>query len=141
MIRRTTRLTLLLAGLLLVPAAARAQDDAAGSTDKKESSGRQEKRSTLEDKIRPVSGHLFLKEQRFELTPALGISLADAFFQKYSLGAKATYHFAETLSVGAHASYSLNFAGGALSVCRAGSGCAQPDVGDLKDVPGKVDLL
>ncbi len=144
--RRIGRWTaqLLAASLLFAPASLLAQDDS-GEGEKEESTGREEKTSTLEDKIRPVSGHLFLKDGRFELSPSLGLSLADAFFQKYSLGAKFSYHLAETFSIGAHASYSLNFAGSALSVCRTTEGggliCDKPEVSQLKDVPGKVDLL
>lgn len=133
---------LIAASLLLAPGSLLAQEE---GEEPMESTGRERKTTSLEEKIRPVSGHLFLKDSRVEISPTLGLSLADAFFQKYSVGAKASYHITETFSIGAHGSYALNFAGSALSVCRTSEegavSCARPEVNQLKDVPGKIDLM
>lgn len=97
------------------------------------------RRATLADKIAPVSGNLFTKTRRFEISPGVGLSLDDAFFQKYAIGLKLTYHLIETLSVGVHSSWSFAQASGP-SVCKAGT-CTASTSDDLKDVPGRVSLL
>ncbi len=93
----------------------------------------------LEDKIPPVSGNLFRKQGRFEITPSVGLSLSDAFFQKYLFGLKLGYHVLETLSLGAFGYYALDAVGGAVTVCR--TTCAQPTMDELNSVPGKLGLL
>jgi outer membrane beta-barrel protein len=54
-------------------------------------------------KIPPVSGQLYQKAGRFELTGTANLSLNDAFYTKYFGGAKATYHFTEHWAAGLHA--------------------------------------
>lgn len=142
---KKTRLTAVFAALylaLLLPGLPALAQEAGGEKkrdDKEAGETRAGRQRSLDERIRPVTGHLFRKERRTELTPALGMSLADAFFQKYSLGVRANYHVLETLAVGIHASYSLNRAGGAVTVCR--TTCEKPNVDDLKDVPGKLGVL
>lgn len=97
-------------------------------------------RETLADKIPPVSGNVFFKKGRFEVAPAVGISLGDAFFQKYAFGLLINYHVLESVSIGLHGSYLLNTPGGAVTVCGA-EGCRNPQMSDLTAVPGKVSLL
>jgi len=58
------------------------------------------KADAFEGKIRPVSGQLYGKAGRFELTPLGLLSLNDAFFTKYFGGAKLTYHASEFFSAG-----------------------------------------
>lgn len=140
MIRKSAS-TLLLAALLLSPAFAHA---AAAADDKKpekeaEDTGKAG-RASLADKIAPVSGNLWFKKGRFEITPNLGFSLGDAFFQKYAFGLKLTYHPLESFGIGVHGSYALATPGGAVSVCKS-DGCSSPTMDDLKEVPGKVSLM
>src|SRR5438045_51345 len=71
----------------------------------------------LRERIRPVSGHVFLKKGRFELSPSAAVSIKDAFFTKYVFGATATYHFSETLAAGLRFGYSLPVVSGAASIC------------------------
>lgn len=143
------RATLLLAlGLSLsAPRAALAAASAkpaakagAKEAEKEADEGASSKAGKLEDRIPPVSGNLFKKEGRFEISPTFGLSLADAFFQKYTFGLKLSYHASESLSFGAFATYALDTVGGAVSVCRS-SVCASPTMDDLKEVPGKLGLL
>jgi outer membrane beta-barrel protein len=141
MIRRTVPF-LLLAMALALPAAARAQAEAEPKVNEAETeadAGRP-RGARLEDKIRPVSGHLFLKDGRFEFSPTAGLSLADAFFQKYVLGLKMAYHLSETFSLGAHASYALNTPSSAVNVC-TGVVCRSPTIEELRDVPGRLGLI
>jgi outer membrane beta-barrel protein len=131
---------LLLAALLLTPALA----SAAASEDKKPEKESEDTtkagRASLADKIAPVSGNLWFKQGRFEITPNIGFSLGDAFFQKYAFGMKLTYHLLESFGIGVHGSYALATPGGSVSVCKS-DGCSSPTLDDLKEVPGKVSLL
>src|SRR5262245_28252506 len=54
----------------------------------------------LRERIPPVSGFLMLRKGRFEVSPGLAISVKDAFFTKYLLGASLTYHATEQLGFG-----------------------------------------
>lgn len=104
----------------------------------------------LRERVRPVSGHLFLKEGRFEVSPALSLSLKDAFFSKYILGATLTYHFTETLGVSLRAGYSIPTVAAAAQICTFtaaddGSttrGCRRPTFSELDgQAPGQITLL
>ena len=53
----------------------------------------------LSERIKAVSRHFFLKKNRFELTPAMGLSMNDAFFRNYIVQVDATYHILEPLAV------------------------------------------
>jgi len=91
----------------------------------------------LDERIRPVSGHLFLKEGRHELTPTLGLSLGDAFFTKYMLGIEYGYHLAETWMLGFNFSYALSTPSGAVTRCNSsGQGCRLPTKEELSRAPG-----
>ncbi|WP_317987909.1 outer membrane beta-barrel domain-containing protein [Hyalangium gracile] len=104
----------------------------------------------LRERIRPVSGHLFLKKGRFELSPSATISLRDAFFRKYILGATFTYFPMETLGVGLRAGYSIPTVSGAAQICNFtggddGSvtrGCSAPTFEALDGrAPGQLTLM
>lgn len=95
----------------------------------------------LEDKIPPVSGRLFVKQRRFELSPTFNVSFGDAFFQKLGVGLKADYHIFETFSVTAHVFYNFNLTSHAVSVCDASGECTSPEVDSLTNVPGKLGLV
>jgi outer membrane beta-barrel protein len=91
-------------------------------------------------KIPPVSGQLYRKTGRFEVTATGNISLNDAFFTKYFGGVKAGYHFTESLSTALHA------AGGAAvqtssAVRCSTAGCEDATDVMLRQVPGKIRWL
>jgi outer membrane beta-barrel protein len=91
----------------------------------------------LDDRIKPVSGSLFLKSGRHELGPVLGISLSDAFFTKYMAGLRYAYHVSETVSFGAFASAAASSPSGAVARCNAqGGSCRTPTKADLLHTPG-----
>ncbi|MBI5549668.1 MAG: outer membrane beta-barrel domain-containing protein [Deltaproteobacteria bacterium] len=136
---RRFAIPLLTLAMAVAPAAGWAAD-AEKKAEKEAEEAAQEKRPSLADKIAPVSGNLFLKSGRFEITPNVGFSLGDAFFQKYAFGLKLNYHLAESISVGLHGAYALATPGGAVSVCRS-DGCRSPEMDDLQNVPGKVSML
>jgi outer membrane beta-barrel protein len=95
----------------------------------------------LEDKIPPVSGRIFFKQRRFELSPTVDFSFGDAFFQKIGVGLKGDYHFLETLSVTAHFLYNFNLTSSSVSVCDVDGACGSPEVDSLTNVPGKLGLM
>ena len=142
-VTRPLSLTLLALAILLgaLPASAAEEKEAPARAEKSEEGEKKNiHQHQLSERIRPVSGNLFFKEGKIEISPSLGMSLADAFFQKYSFGLKLDYHLVESFAIGVHFSYSLDFAGGAVSVCDA-KGCEHPTVDRLKDVPGKIGVM
>ena len=70
----------------------------------------QEETRTLKDRIRSVSNRLFMKSGRMELTvlPLTSISLNDAFYQKFGLGAQFAYHLSEAFAIQAMVTYTLD---------------------------------
>jgi outer membrane beta-barrel protein len=100
----------------------------------------QSKADAFAGKIPPVSGQLFRKEGRFEVTPTANLSLNDAFFTKYFGGVKVGYHFTESLSAAVHAAGGLAVKSGSAVVC-ASSGCTDANEGMLRQVPGRIRWL
>jgi outer membrane beta-barrel protein len=103
----------------------------------------------LRERVRPVSGHVFLKKGRFEFSPSATLSLRDAFFTKYIFGATLTYHPMETLGVSLRAGYAINAVAGAAQICTFSDGtdgstrgCSSPSKEELDgDAPGQLKLL
>ena len=91
-------------------------------------------------KIRPISGQLYRKAGRFELSPAVELSLDDAFFTKVLFGGRAAWHLSDTWAV------SGSFAGGFASatnstqVCPANRGCSKALPDQLAAVPGEIKM-
>lgn len=94
-------------------------------------------------KVEPVSGQLFRKGGRFELSPTLALSLNDAFFQKRMAGVKASYHLTESLSVSAQYVFTIGDASptGSAVVCPANEGCREASETDLYQVPGYIESI
>jgi len=157
---RTLRLLL---ALCLLPAAALAQSDKPAAEARPAPTASSEAEAgdvsevdkdamgPLRERIRPVSGHLFLKKGRFEVSPSFSVSLRDAFFRKYIFGATATYFPTETLGFGLRAGYSIPTVSGAAQICSFGEGegegevtrgCSAPTF-ELLDgpAPGQLTLL
>ena len=101
----------------------------------------------LRERIRPVSGHLFLKKGRFEISPSATVSFRDAFFRKYILGTTLTYYPLETLGFGLRAGYALNTVAGSAQMCTFGDegtalGCRAPTFDELDgQAPGQITLM
>lgn len=123
---------LALASLVATPVFAASEDEAGDVSEvDKDSSG------PLKDRVRPVSGHLFLMDGRFEVSPGIGLSLRDAFWQKVGFGAAFTYHFTEEVGLSARASYNLALISGAAQICDPiGGGCATPTEAELSTFDG-----
>jgi outer membrane beta-barrel protein len=111
----------LLIALLLAPAAARAASQA----------------DALAGRIPPISGQLYRKAGRLELTPTLNVSMNDAFFSKVLFGAKAGWHFTDHFSVHGSFATGLNRETGSTSVCTS-TGCQPAQPAQLRQVPGNL---
>ncbi|MCP3141318.1 outer membrane beta-barrel domain-containing protein [Pyxidicoccus xibeiensis] len=142
-------LRLLLALCLVAPVLGHAQ-----STSEEEEAGDvsevdKDRLGPLRERVRPVSGHLFLKKGRFEFSPSATLSLRDAFFSKYIFGGTLTYHPLETLGVSLRLGYAVNAVAGAAQICTFGDsgagdtrGCGSPTLNQLDgQAPGQLKLL
>jgi outer membrane beta-barrel protein len=100
----------------------------------------------LKERIHPVSGHLFLKKGRFELSPSATLSFRDAFFTKYILGGTLTYHPLETFGISLRAGYALNSVSGSAQQCNFGTdgstrGCNAPTFAQVDGrAPGQITM-
>jgi outer membrane beta-barrel protein len=93
----------------------------------------------FENKVKPVSGQLYEKAGKLELTlPSAELSLNDAFFSKYMAGAKLGYHFSEYLSAAVTGAAGFAVATGSTSVCPINEGCRTAPAGQLYQVPGLI---
>ncbi len=101
----------------------------------------QTKADAFAGKIPPVSGQLFQKAGRFELTASGNLSLNDAFFTKYFGGLKLGYHFTESTSAAVYASGGMAVKTGSATLCSATSGCADATQTDLRQVPGRIHAI
>lgn len=99
----------------------------------------------LRERIRPVSGQVFLKKGRFELSPSATLSIKDAFYSKYILGASATYHVTETMAASLRFGYSFAAIAGAVQICTSEGlrrGCRPPTAEELDGrAPGQINLV
>ncbi len=104
----------------------------------------------LRERVQPVSGHLFLKKGRLEVSPSATLSLKDAFFSKYIFGATLTYHPTETLGLSLRAGYSIPTVANAAQICNftggeGGSvtrGCSKPTYDAVAGkAPGQITLM
>jgi outer membrane beta-barrel protein len=120
---RAAGLALLLAALAPGPARAGSKADA------------------FEGKIQPISGQLYQKAGRLEVTPTLDLSFNDAFYKKTFGGVKVGWHFTEFLSAG------VTFAAGSFQatdsavVCPANQGCKAASPVQLWQVPGALKMM
>jgi len=122
-----TAVRLALAALLLAgpPAAARAASKA----------------DAFEGKIPPVSGQLYRKAGRLELTPMGSLSLNDAFFTKTFGGLKLGWHLTEFLSVSVQGQAGAASRAGSAVVCPANQGCHPAGRAELWQVPGRIEWM
>jgi outer membrane beta-barrel protein len=100
--------------------------------------GRGSEADAFENKVPPISGQLYMKAGRFELTPTLNLSVNDPFFAKYFGGLKLDYHLTESWSVGVTGAAGASSPTGSASICQANQGCAKPTDAQLYQVPGRI---
>ena len=59
----------------------------------------EETQKTLQDRIRAVSRRVFLKKQRFELVPNVGLTTNDPFVRAFPVGVRGSWHFNEEFAI------------------------------------------
>lgn len=128
MTRRRTKLALLAAVAVATAAAPRATPA-------------QSKADAFAGKIPPVSGQLYRKAGRLELTLGADLSLNDAFFNKYFGSLALRYHLTEQLSVAARTSGGFATSSGSAVVCSASTGCSDATDTMLWQVPGRLRMV
>ena len=101
----------------------------------------QSKGDVFAGKIPPVSGQLYRKAGRFEVTPSANLSLNDAFFTKYFGGLKIGYHLTESISAALHGAGGAAVQTSSAVVCSAVGGCVDADEPKLRQVPGRIRWL
>jgi outer membrane beta-barrel protein len=103
--------------------------------------GRASEADAFENRVPPISGQLYPKAHRLEITPTVNLSLNDAFYSKTFFGAKLDYHLAESWAVGASFAFGSASPTGSTNVCSVNKGCEQASPDKLYQVPGKVKAL
>ena len=119
MARPTLRTAALLAALAAAPARASEAD-------------------AFENKVPPISGQLYPKRGRIELTAGASLSVNDPFYAKTFGSLKLTYHLFESLSLGVHGAGGMASATGSTTICPTNQGCRPADAVQLRQVPGKI---
>jgi outer membrane beta-barrel protein len=104
---------LLFAVLFAAPAFAQKSEEEAGDTSEID----KDRQGPLRERVRPVSGHIFLMKGRFEASPTFAASFKDAFYTKYAPGLFVSYHFTETVGVSLRGQYAISTVSGAASIC------------------------
>ena len=129
---RALRLSLLLSLLPLAAWAESKAEEEAGDTSEadKDSAG------PLRDRVRPVSGQVFLMKGRFEVSPGLSLSVKDAFFTKLAPLLALTYHFNDAFAASLRGGYNISFVSGAAQICTKNAagialGCFPPTMSAL----------
>jgi outer membrane beta-barrel protein len=99
------------------------------------------KADAFEGKIPPVSGALFRKAGRVEVTATGNLSLDDAFYRKYFGGLKVGYHFTEHWALSAQVAAGLSSRTGSAVVCPSNGGCTGAKDWQLFQVPGNLKAV
>jgi outer membrane beta-barrel protein len=95
----------------------------------------------FENKVPPISGQLYPKAGRLELTPGVSFSVNDPFYAKTFGSLKLTWHVTEFFSAGLTAAGGLSSPTGSTTICTANQGCAPASEEQLRQVPGKIEWM
>jgi outer membrane beta-barrel protein len=104
-------------------------------------SAQSSKADAFAGKIPPVSGQLYQKAGRVEVTASGNMSLDDAFYTKYFGGLKTTYHFTEHFSAGLQGAGGIAVKTSSAVICSPTKGCADADAIAMRQVPGRIRWL
>lgn len=132
-----TRLTAIAALLLSAPALAATSQEGPGHEDiaPGESSP-----PTLKSWIPPVSGQGFTSENRFEISPGIGFSLDDPFFEKFVPQLSLGYHI-KSFYVGVAGGYAISTFAGNVTACTSGGSCGTPTASQQNQLPGQMSAM
>ena len=96
----------------------------------------------LEDRIPPVSAEAFSKAGKVEITLGLGLSLDDAFIEKFIPQLSIGYHFDDAFYLGLRGGYAFDVGAGHVEACNdANTSCGSPTASQLKQLPGNFTAL
>ncbi len=101
----------------------------------------QTKADAFAGKIPPISGQLYRKAGRLEVTASGDLSLNDAFFRKYFGGVELGYHLTESWSLSLSAAGGFATRSGSAVVCSSTAGCSAADERMLRQVPGRIRAI
>jgi outer membrane beta-barrel protein len=101
----------------------------------------QSKSDAFAGKIPPVSGQLYRKAGRFELTLGGNLSMNDAFYSKYFGSVKVGYHLTEYLSISGQLATGAAVRAGSATVCNTQTGCSAASGPSLYQVPGHINTM
>ena len=101
----------------------------------------QTKADAFAGKIPPVSGQLYQKAGRLELTLSGNLSLNDAFYTKLFGGLKLGYHLSDAWALTLQAAGGTTSTTGSAVVCSATTGCRDANETELQQVPGKIRAM
>jgi outer membrane beta-barrel protein len=133
----------LLFALFAAPAFGQSSEQEAGDVSEVD----KDRLGPLRERIRPVSGQLFIKKGRFEFSPSATISVRDSFFTKYIVGGAITYHPLETFGVSLRLGYSIPVVSGNAQICTVdpttlARTCRSPTFSQIDGrAPGQINLL
>lgn len=95
----------------------------------------------FENKVKPVSGQLYQKGGKLELTVLGALSVDDAFFSKYQGGAKLAYHFNDYFALAVMGSAGTSSSTGSTSICPLNKTCTSATAAQLYQVPGDIKWI
>ena len=95
----------------------------------------------FENKVPPISGQLYPKAGRFEITAGGSLSVNDPFYSKTFGSLKLTYHLTEFFSAGLTAAGGVASPTGSTTICTANGGCTAASEVQLRQVPGKIQWM
>jgi outer membrane beta-barrel protein len=99
------------------------------------------KADAFEGKIQPVSGKLFSKGGRLEVTLGGDLSLNDAFFQKRFADLKVGWNFTDAWGLSLHGAVGTAVPTSSTNVCPINQGCHPATEAQLFQVPGRIRSL
>ena len=96
---------------------------------------------TLESRIPPVSARSYSVSHKFELTVGVGLSLNDAFFEKFIPELSVGYHLNDHWYIGLRGGYAFDVGAGHVDACTGAlpnATCGSPTSAQLKELPGNL---
>ncbi len=121
----STRLSVFVLAVVLAPQSAGATEYEQVDEDelREQRAGAGPERKTLAERIPAVTGRLFGKQGRFELVPAVGMSLNDPFYDHIVVSAAGNFHVLESMFIGASADF---YVSPSSTITVAGGGNPEP---------------
>jgi outer membrane beta-barrel protein len=110
-------------------------------TGEEEPPGNRSEPPALEDQLPTVSGQTYEIGGKFEITPGVGISFNDAFFQSFMPELAIGYHFSDPFYLGLRGGYAFSTSAGNVNSCTISNGaqvCGPPTSEQLKQLPGAL---